>query len=733
MIRGAVLLGEGDNQFANNGTVAGDVVMGGGNNALTNDGMIEGSVALGDGNDEFVSSGTISGNVAMGHGNNVLTNMGLIAGGVAMSGGDDMLINSGTISGDVDLDHASDPGGAGAAARSAAPTAGNDVFRNEGHVGGSVFAGGGHDKVTHRGTIAGNVGLGEGDDELVLLGDWTIGGTASGGAGADLVRATFAGTDAEPREVNFTRFESFEQLRVEGGTGALSGTASFSRIDVAGGRLIGRGGSVINGNVAVATGAVFGSAGTVNGDIVVAGTLSPGSSPGTMTVHGDVDLLAGSNAVFEFTPTLSDAMVIDGALTIRDGAALTMTGNRPLTPGVYDLIVARDGVTGTFGTHVTQDSTVFGVLNYTATHVQLLGTFQARGGASAQNLLTTAYLNSLLIDGQVTAGILSAVPALLDADGYSSEAALSTLSPESYASAVEIGIENGLAISKALRSVRPAGLSDESGLFVFGQGYANWRDFAGDARGVSGADVDTTGFLGGVGFGNRTFGITAFIGKSDSKQRIGRIGARNDADGLFFGGKVHYANGGLEAGAAVIFDRASADTVRTPVAGGSTRSHYTLRGTTVDAYAGYGFDVGKGVRIGPEVGVTRVSTKRGAAQEAGGGAFALHVAAQRYDATFLTAALRLSMPEATNALRPSVSGGVRHQVSGDRIDATAGFTGTTARYTVNGVRRDRTVGYVGAGLEFPVGAAVTLFAAGDVEIDKYRGSQNINGGMRIRF
>jgi uncharacterized protein with beta-barrel porin domain len=46
--------------------------------------------------------------------------------------------------------------------------------------------------------------------------------------------------------------------------------------------------------ITAAQGATFGSADAVTGDITVAGTLSPGASPGTMTVTGDVALVSGS-------------------------------------------------------------------------------------------------------------------------------------------------------------------------------------------------------------------------------------------------------------------------------------------------------------------------------------------------------------------------------------------------------------------------------------------------------
>lgn len=699
-----------------------------------------------DGGDDLTNQGTIIGDVALGGGDDAFINSGTTTGNVDTGSGDDNVTNNGTIEGDVHLDDDATPPppveetNQPTLARFASlvaldaepvPTDGNDVFTSSGTVSGSVFAGGGDDHFTLSGSVGGNVDMGSGDDELILQGAWAIGGTATGGDGADVVRASFTGTGAAPQELNLSGFSAFEQLQVVSGTGAISGTASFDSIAVDGGRLIGRTGSTINGNVSVAAAGTFGSAGTVNGSVNVSGTLSPGASPGTMTVNGNVALNAGSNSLFEFTPTVSDALVINGSLTIANGASLTMTGDRPLTPGAYNLVTATGGVNGSFGTNVTRDATVLGVLSYSPNAIQLLSMFQLRTGANAQVTLTNAYLNSLLVGG-APGGILAAFPVLVGADGYANAAALSTLSPEPYASVAQIGIENGLAITTALRSVRIAGLNDEGGLFVFGQAYGNRRNFSADARGVAKANIDSSGFLGGVGYGNSTLGGALFVGRSDSSQRLRGIGARNEADGLFFGGRLHYAAGGFSAGATLLFDRANADTFRNPATGGSARSHYRLRGTSIDAFVGYGFPIGGNWQIGPQVGVTHISVKRGAAAESGAGAFALDVAKQTYDATFLTGDIKLSAPGA-DAIRPWIAGGIRHRANGDAITATGAFVGTSTGYTVAGAERDRTVGHAAGGIDFAIGSRVSLFLEGDAEFSGHSASRHINGGITVRF
>lgn len=718
VIVGDVDLGEGDNSFANTGSVQGDVTTGAGADEIANTGVIEGTVATGDGED-------------------MLTNGGTIAGDVATGGGDDTLVNSGTVAGDVALDGDA-PGGAVLLAMPAAriglmavepsPTGGDDTFANSGSVAGSVFAGAGDDSFTNTGSIGGNVDMGDGDDSLILSGAWSIGGTVTGGSGIDDIAITFAGSEAEPQVVDLSGFAAFETFAANGGTGKIIGAASFAAIDVSAGRLIGAAGSTIAGDVTVASGATFGSAGTVNGDIAVAGTLSPGASPGTMTVNGDVVLGATSTTVFEFTPTVSDALVVNGALDIVAGASLTLTGNRPLTPGAYTLISATGGIDGTFGSNVAQASTVFGFLTYSANAIQLVATFQAAAGASAQDAATVAYLNTLLTGGATPAGVLAAYPQLVTASGFANAAALTTLSPEAYASATEMGIDNGLAITRSLREIGVAG-GEDGAPFVFGKAFGSWRDFDGDANGVTAADTRNSGLLGGIGFGNSAFAVGAFVGQSDSRQTIDAIAARTNADGLFFGALAQVAAGGFEAGASVVFDRSKATTVRAPL-GVAAQGRYRLRGTAIDGFVGYGIPLGNWT-IGPRVGLTHVSIKRGDTVESGTSAFALDVEGDKTSATFANADLRAQTRG--EALKAWIEGGVRRRIDGEGAVARAGYAGTTATYAVPGVTRDKTVGHAGLGADFAVTANLSVFGQGDLEFGGDSNAKSVSGGISFRF
>lgn len=105
----AVDTGAGNDKLSNSGTVAGDVDMGAGDDALsiTATGSITGGALMGTGKDTLTNAGSMVAKggpaVDMGAGDDTLDNGGTITGAVLMGEGDDKLINTGTIKGLVSL------------------------------------------------------------------------------------------------------------------------------------------------------------------------------------------------------------------------------------------------------------------------------------------------------------------------------------------------------------------------------------------------------------------------------------------------------------------------------------------------------------------------------------------------------------------------------------------------------------------------------------------------------
>jgi len=760
-IAGGIALGGGGDSLTNAGTVIGDVDLGGGDDSFDNRGSITGDLDLGDGADRFAPAGgsSIGGSVSGGAGVDSI-DLVLTAGAsgqtvldlplferltdfeqLAVSGSGSLLAAGDLHVETLILDGTMLEVAAGTSLGTIGPVTvtGTDAIEsivNRGTITGGIALGGGGDSLTNGGSIVGPVDLGAGDDLVTLQSRAAFGTGVSGGAGSDTLALATSGTAAVPVELDLGRFTQFEILRNTGGTVALSGAGGFGQIDVAGGRLIGRAGSTITGNVAVGSGATFGSAGAVIGNISVAsgGTLSPGASPGTMMVTGNVSLAGGSTTVLEFTPSVTDRLAISGTLKIANGTTLSLVGERPLTPGVtLDLIVAGGGINGSFGT-TNKASTILGFLLQTSTKLQLLGQFVTPAGTAGQTAATIDYVNDVLVAGQGSVALLAAIPSLLDTDGSAKTPAFAQLNPEAYATASQLGIEQGQSLAKASRSGMATTTREESGPFTFAEGIGDWRTLKGDATsGVSRAKSHSHGMIGGIGIGSREAAIGAFIGYVDSSQSIAALGARTEADGIVAGIAGHAEQGGFDLTALMAYDASEAHT-RRAVPGSTVNSgEYALRSLIFDASAGYSLAVSSDWALRPEIGITHVSTRRSGVSESGSAAFALAVDRARSRATFIDGALTLRGGQADKAtIHPWLSAGIRHQLDGETSRASAGFVGVSSRFTVAGAARKETMVTAGAGADVALSEGLSLFGVYRGEFGGGNG-HNVNVGVRFAF
>jgi outer membrane autotransporter protein len=355
-------------------------------------------------------------------------------------------------------------------------------------------------------------------------------------------------------------------------------------------------------------------------------------------------------------------------------------------------------------------------------------------GAGKNVTATSGYLNDLLIAGTASGGLMTVVQNLTQADGYVNEAAMNTLHPEAYAVAAQIGIDNGLSISSALRASQRAGGADKSRFFMLGQGLGSWQNLRGNSgQGISNVQQSSGGLLGGIGYQAGPVAVAAVVGRIYANQSLSALGARTKADGTFLGASASFERGGLDLGGSVVWDGSSATTHRTLFDRTETTGDYDLHSLTFDAHGGYGFAIGKGGwRLGPELGVTHIRVKRGDAHEIGNDVLALVVAGRKQDATFVSADLRLDM--AVQApIRPWLTAGWRYRASGDATLATAGFPDTSSQFTVAGAERDRNYAQVGGGFDWSATPGITLFARGNTAVTGANGVTNITGGIRLGF
>ncbi len=675
---------------------------------LANGGTLAGAIDLGAGNDAFrwMAGGVLNGTVSGGAGNDTAT--------IGLAG--DRILTAGVLTGFETL-----------------ATEGNGTL--------SLLGAQGYDRIVTNTDLvvlagaslsAGQVQFGNGNNRLAVVGQFA--GSVDGGAGTDTI-AVAGGTAAAP--VAFGNIASIESFGMASGYATISGTAALGSVDLTGGRLVGLAGSTIGATqITVRQGATFGSAGTVNGNLTVAGTLSPDASPGTMTVNGNVALQGGSVSLFELTPSVSDKLVVNGIVSIASGATLQIVTSGTLRAGVsYDLVVASGGITGAYSTVLKPDS-LFGFVVQRADRIQLLGQFLGDAAFSPQVARSIAYANTTLVAQPATSALFAAVPALLTASGASNPTAFAQLTPEAYASATQIGVDNALTLAGAARGTAFAATGDTVHVYTFAQTLGGWHRFGADAgAGTSATQSRNYGFLGGIGIGDASWSIGAFGGYLNTRQQIDRLGARTRADGFVAGVQARFmADTGFGVTGSVLYDGGDASTTRALPGTAAGIGRYDLHSWVGDFSVGYGIALASDWTLRPRAGITYVRTTRDATNETGGSAFALSVARDRHVAGFADAGLFFGRSETSAApFRPFVSFGGRYQIQGRRVDALAGYAGGGLGLEALGAQRSRLVGTAQAGIGYRLPSGLDLFAAAGSQTGRDDHQETITAGVRLRF
>jgi hypothetical protein len=455
-----------------------------------------------------------------------------------------------------------------------------------------------------------------------------------------------------------------------------------------------------------------------------------------MTVNGNVTLASGSLSVFELTPTVSDKLVVNGALQIASGATLQIVPVGTLRAGTsYDLITASGGITGGFTT-VTKPASLFGVIVQRADRIQLLGQFLTDARFSPQVARSIAYANATLAVQPATSTLFNSLPALVDASGASNARGFAQLTPEAYASATQLGIDHALSLAQVARDNAFATDREDAGAFTFAQTVGQWHTLQGDAaQGSNAARAQSYGFLGGVGYGDRGWMVGAFGGYLNGRQQIGALGARTRADGVVAGVHGRYgADAGWGFSASLLYDGGKARTDRALPGTVAASGRYDLHSWVSDVAASYGIETGEGWSLRPRVGVTYIRTTRAAVAEQGGSPFALQVAQDRHVAGFADAGLTLARSDASDAaFRPSVTLGARYQIEGQRADALAGYAGGGLGLTAVGAQRTELVGTAAGGVAYRLPSGLDLYASASAQTGRDDHQETITAGVRLRF
>ncbi|MGO4675474.1 autotransporter domain-containing protein [Bosea sp. 2YAB26] len=213
-----------------------------------------------------------------------------------------------------------------------------------------------------------------------INGDQSI-GALSGTAGAQVIfgagrTLTVGGNNADSTFAGNVGSDGHGSL-IKTGTGGftLSGASSYTgSTTVDGGTLVVNGSIAASSGVTLNAGGTLGGSGTVPGVTVTGGTLSPGNSPGTLTVSGNLMMDAVSTYRAEVQGPLADRINVSGTAALAGTLQIVPLGQTFRFNSPYTLLSAAGGRSGTFGTVDTTGAFGDGVtttVSYTAQDVQL--------------------------------------------------------------------------------------------------------------------------------------------------------------------------------------------------------------------------------------------------------------------------------------------------------------------------------------------------------------------------
>ncbi|MBZ9823215.1 autotransporter-associated beta strand repeat-containing protein [Mesorhizobium sp. CA4] len=170
--------------------------------------------------------------------------------------------------------------------------------------------------------------------------------------------------------------------------------------------IVGGGGLYIDGDQSAATGltnvnnGTLGGNGTIGGDVFVdvAGRLAPGglgSTPGTLTINGNLELADGSNLDYSFGQAgvvggaYNDLTVVHGNLTLDGTINVTEAPDGNFGPGIYRVIsydgaLTDNGLDTTSSDHVVQTS-VAGQVNLVDISAMTLNFWDGDAGPKAND------------------------------------------------------------------------------------------------------------------------------------------------------------------------------------------------------------------------------------------------------------------------------------------------------------------------------------------------------------
>jgi outer membrane autotransporter protein len=699
---------------------------------VSNDGDISGGSSV-----VTVASATpalVSGNgVYMGDGGTVENNRrGSIEGyngyGVEISGGPGVVVNSGYIYG----------GNGTAISLAAVPTEG---FSN------SVTLG-------SRSTTIGNIVGGGGTDAAFLQGHGQY----------DFGFTNFATLDVQAwgcRGWNLTGTNFFStSATVEYGTLRINGELDTPQL-------------IVSNN------ATLGGSGVINGTVDIQGILSPGNSPGIVTINGSLNFADNSAYNVDAWRDTNDLTMVLGGATIGTNVPVNValnTGEIYRSTNIYTILTATNGVSGQFDRVDLSTFSLFltATLEYPDTNNVDLVLHRSKFTTVAQTYNQNAVAGALdgILDSPAP-GMTNLVSEMFwMPSGAAARAALDSLSGEIHGTLGMLDVQQQDAFNNsiALRTGRmsaggangtsasatktiqvastgsttmpPMQQADTNLWEIWLQGFGSFGDLKNDGNAIGG-DYTISGMSGGLDYHltpELLLGLA--LGYSQNNADVGGPGANGKVDAFQIGGYGGYVKGPWHLDGIFSYGFLQTDTKRQINVGDihqEADGKYNGGVFSVSAEGGYAFAF-DWLTVEPTIGINYSHLSQDSFNETGaagdGNNYGLHVNNVTMDSVRSVLGVRLAAQFGKKdgvQFIPALRAGWEHEFADRYADLNARFVGGSGDFTVRGVELGADSGVLGAGLTVAFNKAIQGFVNYDASLNSQLNSQAISGGLSLSW
>ncbi|WP_312861594.1 autotransporter outer membrane beta-barrel domain-containing protein [Segnochrobactrum spirostomi] len=641
--------------------------------------------------------------------------------------------------------------------------------------GGTVQVVGTSTAATMAGVISGEGGLTKtGAGTLILLADntYTGGTTISEGTlqlGNGGTTGSIVGNVVNNAALVINRSGTYDfpgtitgsgSVTIVGGTVNFTGEGGYSgQINVADASLVLSQGSTSASSFAIGPGGTISGTGTIGGLAVLeGGTASPGYSPGTLTVNGNVAFSPGSVYQVDITPAgAHDLITATGTATIGGGTVQVVATQGTYAPGTtYTILTAQGGVSGQFASVTANYAFLDPVLSYDANDVYLT---VVRNTAAFPDVAYT--VNQKAAAGAVESlGAGNAVyDAVLQLSASAAPAAFDALSGEIYASASSVMQQQSIYLREAVGTRVRQGLAGQSGggqstaklapgydATVWAQGYGGWGQIASDGNAAS-LDSSIAGFLMGVDAAVASSARVGLVGGySRSTLNVDARSSSGDIDNYDVGlyGGAQFGALSLLAAASYTWHDLSVDrTVAFSGFSGLNSADYKAGTAQVFGEAAWRVGLDKtldpktfgAASVTPFVDLAYVNLSSDNFTETGSAA-ALTGSADTENTFYSTLGVRAATTfQMANgaALTPHLSLGWQHAFGDVNANANLAFVGGGSAFSVSGVPIARDSALVGAGVEYAFSKTVSASLSYNGQFASGTEDNAFKGAISIKF